>query len=359
MKIAFFTTGMTRGGAERVIATLSNRLVEMGHDVVIVMLKGVRSEYRLDGRVRLVGANLEAGARNAAAAMRFYTRTIRSESPDVVIAFTVKPNLMACVAKQWLGVRTPLVVSERADPFRRNPCLQSACNRLFCAADAVVCQSKIVSRYYEGKVRSVPVACIPNPVDSGCVAERPARERAQYLLSVGRLCDQKRQDLAINALAALKPKFPDLRLEVCGVGPAESDLRSMAVQLKVSQSVRFCGNVRNVMREKADAAVYLMTSDYEGFPNALIEAVASGIPIVTTDFSPGVAHELVQNGANGYVVPAGNAMELAKAVERLLNNPPSEEVLERSAGTARGRFDLDAVAEQWLGACRQVTAKSK
>lgn len=359
MKIAFFTTGMTRGGAERVIATLSNRLVEMDHDVIIVMLKGAKSEYRLSNRVKLIGANLEAGVKNAAAAMRFYTRTIRSENPDVVLAFTVKPNLMACAAKQWFGIKTPLVVSERANPFRRNPYWQLACNRMFCTADRIVCQSKVVSRYYESRIRSVLVVCIPNPVDLECVAERPAQKKIQYLLSVGRLCNQKRQDLAINVLAALKPKFPNLRLEVCGEGSAEKELRSMAVRLNVSHSVIFCGNVSNVMREKADAAVYLMTSDYEGFPNALIEAVASGIPIVTTDFSPGVAHELVQDGINGYVVPSGDTMELAKAVERLLNKPPSEEALKRSAEMARERFDLDAVAEQWLEVCKQAAVKSE
>ena len=357
MRIAFFTTGMTRGGAERVIATVSNRLVNMGHEVLIIMLKGKESEYRLEGRVRLIGANLEAGAKNAVTALKFYKHTVQSEEPDVVIAFTLKPNIMACLAKRCFGVHTPLVVSERADPFRRNLRMQLMCNSLFCAADAMVCQSKVVSYYYEGRLRSVPVTIIPNPVDVACVAERPIWKKGHYLLSVGRLCKQKRQDLAIQALAALKPVYPNLRLEICGVGDVESELRDMAARLGVEERTMFCGNIDNVMRKKVDAAAYLMTSDFEGFPNALIEALASGIPVVTTDFSPGVARELVQEGVNGFVVPPGDAMALADAAKHLLDNPLPAEGVERSADLVRKRFNLETVAEKWLSVCEHTVRK--
>lgn len=359
MKIAFFTTGMTRGGAERVIATVANRLVEMGHDALVIMLKGKESEYWLDDRVKLVGANLEAGAKNALAALKFYKRTVGSENPDVVIAFTLKPNLMACAAKRWFGVRVPLVVSERSNPFKRNLRLQLVCNNLFSVADGMVCQSKTVSCYYEGRVRSVSATVIPNPVDVTCIAESPVvRERGRYLLSVGRLCEQKRQDLAIRAFAALKSAYPDLRLEICGVGDLENELRDLAARLDVSESVLFCGNVNNVMREKADATAYIMTSDFEGFPNALIETLASGIPVVSTDFSPGVVREIVQEGVNGFVVPAGDATALTDATKRLLDAPLSVEELEKSARAVRKRFDLGAVVGQWLEVCERATEKN-
>lgn len=358
MKIAFFTTGMTRGGAERVIAMVSNRLVEMAHEVLIITLKGTESEYVLDTRVKLVCANLDAGVKNAPAALRFYKRTVRSEKPDVVVAFTLKPNLMACVAKRWFGVKTPLVVSERANPFQRSLRIQLACNRLFRAADAMVCQSKVISCYYEGRVPSVQVTVIPNPVDAGCIADNPVSERGHYLLSVGRLCEQKRQDLAIRSFATLKPEYPDLSLEICGVGSAEVELRDLAVRLGVNESVVFCGNVNNVMKKKADAVAYLMTSDFEGFPNALIEALASGIPVVTTDFSPGVARELVQEGTNGFVVPTDDAGSLAEATKRLLEDPPSVEALEKSAHAVRRRFDLATVAKQWLSVCERAIGKN-
>lgn len=357
MKIAFFTTGMTRGGAERVISTLCNHLVEIGHDATIIMLKGRESEYRLDKRVRLVGANLEAGVKNAPAALNFYRRTVRSEKPDVVVAFTLKPNLMACMAKRWFGMHVPLVISERANPFRRSLYWQIMCNNLFSKADAMVCQSKAISCYYEGRVRSVPTAVIPNPVDETCIAKFPARDRRGCLLSVGRLCDQKRQDLAIRALSLLKSTYPDLRLEICGVGNKESELRGLAARLGIAESVSFCGNVNDVMRVKADSSAFLMTSDYEGFPNVLIEALASGIPVVSTDFSPGIAREVVREGENGFVVPAGDEVALADAVNRLFADPLPAESLEKSARVVRRMFNIETVVGQWLMLFDQATGK--
>lgn len=352
MKVVFFTTGMTKGGAERVIATISNRLVEMGHDVVIVILKGTESEYALDGRVQLVSANMSAGVAKAPAAMGFYRRVVREEAPDVVVSFTHKANLMACAAKRFFGVDVPLIISERANPFMRKTSYLVMGNSLFKAADLIVCQSKVISCYYEGRVSATPSVVIPNPVDEECVAAAPALKRGPYLLSAGRLCDQKRQDIAIRALAVLLPAHPDLRLKICGEGDGLPGCKALVEELGIAASVEFCGNVDNVMRACSDAAVYLMTSEFEGFPNALIEAVASGIPVVSTDFSPGVARELVRDGANGYVVSTGDAEAVAWATEKVLREPPSIDVLEDSARLMRERFSLERVAEQWVDACR-------
>ena len=359
MRIAFFTTGMTRGGAERVIATLSNQLVQMGHEALIIMLKGQKSEYRLDEKVKLLSANLDAGMRNAPAAMRFYCRTVRAEHPDVVIAFTLKPNLMTCLAKTALRLKTPLIISERANPFQRRESIKLLFNKLFRVADLNVCQSKVISCYYEGGINAVPSIVIPNPIDEACIADKPSARRGNFIISVGRLCKQKRQDLAIRAFAEIASLHPGLRLKICGEGEAFDHLQILASELDVGGSVDFCGSVNNVMRTYSDAAAYLMTSDFEGFPNALIEAIASGIPVVSTDFSPGVARELVHDGVNGYVVPAGDVLAVKAGLERILANEPDRRRLEQSACAVRERFALDKIAGEWLMACNLVIEGSR
>lgn len=357
MRIAFFTTGMTRGGAERVIATLSNHLVKSGHEASIIMLKGEVSGYPLDGRVDLRSAKLGPGVQNAFAAMRFFRHSVLDIAPDVVVAFTQRSNLMACVAKRFLGLSLPLVISERSNPFQRGRKQQLASNVLFTSADEIVCQSGVVSQYYKSHVTGVPVEVIPNPLDESCIADRPATEREAFLLSVGRLCKQKRHDLAIRALAHLNADYPSLRLKICGEGPDLEKLRQLAGALGVAENVEFCGNVPNVMRSNAGATAYLMTSDYEGFPNALIEAVSSGIPTVSTDFSPGLARELVNEGKNGFVVSVGDDEAIASAIRRLLETPLAEEELEKSAKIARDRFDLDCVTGKWLATFARVMEK--
>lgn len=356
MKVVFFTTGMTRGGAERVIATIANRLVDIGHEVVIVILKGHESEYYLDGRVRLVSAELEPGVKNALSALRFYKRTIRRECPDVVVALTLKANLMACLAKVVSGVKVPLIVSERANPFVRKFFSQVLCNILFKVADIVVCQSQVVGLYYEARLGFTPVSVIANPVDEKCVAEQPSQNRGCYVLSVGRLsCLQKRQDIAIRAFAQVALSRPDLRLKICGIGDGLSELMALTNALAIADVVDFEGNVENVMRIHADASAYLMSSDFEGFPNALIEATASGIPTVTTDFSPsGIAQELVKDSYNGFVVPTGDDSAMADALERILEGEIREECLLESAKTIKEKFSLNQISKEWLVTCERA-----
>lgn len=354
MKCLFFTSGMTRGGAEHVIATLSNYMVATGHSVTILMIKGKDSEYDLDSRVELISAGLQPGLKNGLKALSFYSKTVDDLNPDAVISFTTKPNEIACAARLLGKARATLIISERADPFNRNKITQRICNALFRQADLCVCQSRQVERYYDGRVGSCLLTVIENPLDISSVADRAATARAPFVFTAGRLAPDKRHDLTIKAFSMVTENYPNLRLKICGAGDLSDELKGLAASVPNGDRIDFVGSIPKVAKTNALASAFLFSSDSEGFPNALIEAVASGIPVVTTNFSPGTASEVVKDGVNGYIVPCGDAASMAESLARLIDDPPARSWLVDAADTAKARFATDFVVGQWIAAIQAM-----
>jgi len=347
-KIMFFTTGMTAGGAERVIATLANALDARGFDVVIAMIKGQESAYDLAPGVLLRSANLSPGLENVASAIGFYRGLIRVESPDVIASLSTKSDIIALVSKLLFHTRGKLIVSDRADPYTRNRRMQLACNFLYRWADALVCQSRSVADYYHRKCKRARVTVIPNPLNTDSITEPLRGARSPLVISVGRLSQQKNHRLAIGAFAQLRQSFPDLAMKIFGSGPLQQELAELITREGLEGVVTLEGVIPDVVRQNADAALFLFTSTHEGYPNALMEAAASGIPAVTTDFSPGTAREIIDDGINGYIVPSGNQQAVAEAAGKVLSGELQPDAVNEAAAGVRERHRTDRIVDAWL-----------
>lgn len=348
LKIVFFITGMSAGGAERVVATLANALVARGLSVTVAILKGRESAYELDRRVKLVSANLSPGVKNLAKAISFYCRLITQERPNIVASFSTKSDLIALLSKLLFRTTGKLIVSDRADPNSRNRGMQLACNLFYPTADALVCQSESVGNYYQKKVAHHKIFVIANPLGEESIGNPGPKRRRPLVLSVGRLTKQKNQFLAIAAFSRLKRNFPGLKMKIFGSGPLEDDLLGMIQSADLEDDVSLEGIESNVIRKNQDASLFLFTSDYEGYPNALLEAAATGIPIVTTDFSPGTAHEIVTSGVNGYVVETGNKDAIVEASHKILCGELDVLELSATASHVRQRHGTEAILDAWL-----------
>lgn len=351
-KVIFFTTGMTAGGAERVIATLANALASRGCDVVIAMVKGEESAYELAPDVRLVSANLAPGLRNLPKAIAFYRNLIRREAPDVVASLSTKSDIIALLAKVLLRIPVRLVVSERADPYTRSRSMQLACNVLYRWSDALVCQSRSVAGYYRRRCRGARPVVIVNPLNLDSVGEAHSGQRAPTVISVGRLSEQKNHRLAIAAFKRIRATHPDLTFKIFGEGPLEVELAELIRAEGLEDSVQLEGVVSNVARKYANASLFLFTSAREGYPNALLEAAATGIPAVTTDFSPGTAHEIIEAEVNGYVVPVGDLNAVVGAAHKALSGELRSEELRAAAERIRDDHQVERVMSSWLAVLR-------
>lgn len=317
---------MGNGGAERVMATIANNLCEE-NEVEIVTMTDAESFYALDERVKITGLSQNVNRKNkitllcsmAVGGLKTFfalKKKIKEEKPDVLLSFLQSANMMAILLKM-MGGKFRLVVSERCDPAERGFGNRFFEKHFYCKADVTVCQSKKVMEFFREKHRA-KMTVIPNPIAADAIPPRFEGERKHTVVGVGRLSNQKNFAMLIRAFAALPERFSDYTLEIYGGGPLEDSLRSLIEELGLSDRATLMGVKKNVMHYISDRALYVMSSDYEGFPNALAEAMATGLPVISTDFSTGVAKDIVK-AENGMVVPVRDEAALLSAMEAMLS----------------------------------------
>lgn len=311
------------GGAGKMIVYLANHFSKIGYDVVIYVEEQMGKHYEMEPGVRVY--------QETEFFKNYYTRhfrqifqlrrRVKEINPDLVISFQTNQNALSVLATR--GRNIPVIVSERGDPYQYHDIVAKLKTRVINKAEGGVFQTKKAMQYYgeELQQRSV-VIYNPNTVTG---IERPEK-RNNEIAFVGRFdIHQKRQDLAIEAFKIVAEAVPDVKLAFYGAGKEQEIIKKQACDLGIEDRVLFKGLVKDVPNAIKDSRLFLMTSDFEGMPNALIEAMACGLPCVSTDCSPGGASELIQSGENGIVVPCGDAKAIAAAIVRLLNNKEEAE----------------------------------
>ncbi len=368
MRCLFFITGMTMGGAERVMATIANEFVERGHEVTILTPKNTDSAYRLDDRVLIMGMHDQnskltgkmKAVLNPLRLFRRYLRVLKEYRPDIVLSFLTKTNLLAVIAKIFFQRNIPVIISERADPNgkTRSNTLKKLNRILAPKADCIVCQSSRVADYYSALSSKAEIRVIPNPINTECIALNEPENRRNTIVGVGRLAKEKNFDLLLEAFAEIREEFPDHTLEIYGSGGEKEFLENKITALGLEKRAFLMGNRSNVMHVIYDCSLYVMSSDFEGFPNALIEAMASGLPVISTDFPTGIARELITDGENGYVVPVGDKQALADKMRLILTDQKLQQKLSQNARKIAEVLDKNTIIDHWETLFQKYTVKT-
>ena len=338
---------MGSGGAERVMATIANNLCREC-DIHIVTITDTESFYALDERVRITGLGQKLSRRNkmykvfsaafgGVKALFSLMNVVKKEKTDVLVAFLGPASFLA-IALKVFGAKCRVIVSERCDPTTRGGLYRFFQKLMFPKADVIVCQSEKVVEFFKEKHRRKTVV-IPNPIAASAIPPRFEGERRHVVVGVGRLDPQKNFEMLIKAFAALPEKFSDYTLEIYGGGPLEKELQGLIDEFGISQRAKLMGVKKNVMHYISNVALYVMSSNYEGFPNALVEAMATGLPVISTNFPTGVAEDIVKDG-NGIVVPVGDEKALVSAMQRILSEEDKWEKM-----SIENRKLLDVLAE--------------
>jgi glycosyltransferase involved in cell wall biosynthesis len=270
---------------------------------------------------------------------------IKENKYDVAVAFLSPSQLRLALACQ--GTKTKLLFSQRGDPYhssQRKGLLNTITNKAFLFADYYVFQTIGARDYYGSRIRDRSTI-IPNPV----VKIRANTEqiiRDKRIVNVARLdIYQKRQDLLIQAFLESKLAEKDYTLHFYGDGPDEDKLRLKA---EYDKSIIFHGAIHNVIDEIKTASMFVLTSDFEGIPNALIEAMEIGIPCISTKCSPGGAELLINHMYNGLLVDCGDVEGILTAMIMYADNPAlASEMGERAKGIT-DVFSEDKIMPMWL-----------
>jgi len=362
MKIAIVIHSMEGGGAERVTATLANAWAGHGHDVTIITFAPRTLDlYVLDPSVGRVSLDVAGGSSTVWSAIACnlgrvlkLRREIDRAQPDVILAMMAISGVTTGLATRGMGI--PVVAAERSYPPRLP--LGRAWEMLrrwtYPRLAAVVSQTSECAKWVAENCPGSRSRVIPNPVPWPLTHGRPllspasvVREGRPLLLAAGRLSSEKGFHRLITAFARLERRFPDWDLAIIGDGPERSALLDLAGRLGLNGRIFLPGRVGNVQDWYERAALFVLSSEFEGFPNVLVEAMACGCPAVSFDCDAG-PRDIVRPGVDGLLVPPKDgAPALADALASLMSDEPLRRAMGERARAVRERFSMDSIVRQW------------
>lgn len=320
MKIIFYVESLTRGGAERVVANLANKFSEEGNSVIVITDSKSDSEYSLGRQVTrfildnkrfkfLISKNVER--------LKNIKNIVKKEKPYVVISFLGGPNLRNMIACGKLPVKT--LISVRNDPNKEYPNFikRSLAKFLFRRADGIVFQTEDAKKWFPDAIQNKSTI-IYNQVDNTFFKTNYEGKRHD-IVSVGRLETQKNQELLIRAFSHIADKI-DEDLIIYGEGHLRAELEQLIKNLHMENRILLSGVVDNVAEKIKSAKLFVLSSDFEGAPNALMEAMAVGLPCISTDCPCGGPKMLFNDSTAGVLVPVGDEKSLADAMLNLLSD---------------------------------------
>lgn len=355
-KIMFFIGSMGKGGAERVVANLANDYAEKGWKVEIIMLLTDIQRYPLHPGIRLIPLchNNRSRIQQVPMWLRGIRSLIKRSNPAVVVAFAARIN--ALVLLSCMGLKKKIIVSERNDPKKdgRTWFIKVAVRILYPFAHTIIFQTTRAMSYFPKSIQKKG-KIIANPIYVNALQSTKPKKK---IVSVGRLSAQKNHKLLIEAFYQLHRKYPEFTLTIYGEGELRDDLEKQIKSAGLTDSVFLPGICDNIHEEISDACMFVLSSDYEGLSNALLEAMMMGIPCISTDCAG--SEEYIDHGVNGWLSPKGNADELCKAMETLI----LDEALKKELGR-NGRKSVEqicrreAVFAQWNAITDEIITKTE
>lgn len=348
MKLTFVTSTLHAGGAERVISLLANSFCQKGYEVEIVCINKHLVFYPIDEKVKVWFAEDEVKSLSILKKMMWLRKHINSEKPDVVIAFMLE---VYCVTlASLIGVSVPVISSERIDPHFFGRAKGLLRWLLLRRTTHLVVQTVRIKDFYSAKLQS-RTTIIPNPVTDKVFSLTPTLKQKR-IIAVGRLAYQKNYPMMFRAFAKVHHDFPDWQLVVYGNGPQKEEIRGVIERLGMEGHIILAGKSDHVVEEMNKSSLFVMSSDYEGMSNALLEAVCVGLPVISTDVSG--AKDLITDGVNGYIVPVGNERALTLALSLMLSSPEKMDEMGRQSKALAPRFREEQIVGQWEELIKKV-----
>lgn len=344
-RIVFFIGTLGNGGAERVVSILTRQYITMGIPVGIVLYYDSEPFYDIHPDVKITYIERETKSKNLLKNM-IWLRRYFIQNADVVVSFLAQFNMIALAASFATGI--PVVVADRNDPrhMPKQAPVRIARNWLYHLADVVVVQTQHNQDYF---AKSLQKKCriIYNPIDLREQKGLALRtEKKHRIVSAARLMKQKNQLMLIDAFAQVKKDHPDYTLTIYGEGPFRDELEKRIGELGIGESVALPGKVQNIFDCIADAELFVLSSNFEGMPNALIEAMCLGLPVISTKVSG--ATDLIEHGKNGLLADVGDTKQLAECMKQMLTDPELRQNCAQNALELNERLHVDSIVRQWL-----------
>lgn len=344
MKCLLHISVISGGGAERVLCQLSNYLVKTS-EVILLISHKTQNEYELDGRIRKMYIEDEIENHSIINQIKYIRNLIRKECPDICISFLPEPNFRLLLSS--IGLKTKTLISVRNDPEKEysSSIYKGLANILYPIADGIVFQTKSAKEWFSKKIQHKS-RIIMNQVASDFFSTKHSSE--EYFIATGRLNSQKNYYLMIEAFSKIIQKYPKEELRVYGEGELKKELEIYIKNLKADENVMLMGRTDNIAEVLSHAKGFLLSSDFEGMPNGLLEAFAVGVPCISTDCPCGGPQTIIKNGFNGLLTPVNDSEKFYCAILEVIENPDKRKQMAKNAKIKAEEFSPEKVFGDWM-----------
>ncbi len=365
-RAVFVFRNLGTGGAQKIEAFVANALCNSGYDVIAINMASSKCTVNLDNRIKVVNVTYDFVELCHNKIQRLYNKliylyklrkAILAQKPDVVCAFLSDVVRITVLALK--GTAIPIIGSERGDPNVFSSKQFHAYRKAYIHCKYAVFQLDNVMQMYNlpdfVNQKVIPNPCIPRTSNKSDKTSEPSEH---IILSAGRLAEQKRFDLLIDAFNLVYQKHPEYQLHIYGSGPLEAKLYNQIQSTSASSSIRLAGDVEDVFAVASNSDFFVLSSDFEGVPNVILEAMYAGIPVIATDCSPGGASYLLENGECGIIVPKNDKLKLAEAINNYIECPSLREQHIIKSLKSIKKYEPHKIEKMWIDIFNSVLEES-
>ena len=336
------------------LLTLAQKLNTDTETEVVIMTDTVDDlEYELPDGLKRVNLKDRMEKNTALSRLCAIRACVKEEKPDSFVAFMLSSAIRAVIATLFSGFK--VIAAVRSNPYDD---YSIGLNRkillvTMSLAEKIVCQTEYQVEFFPKRMQKKCVV-ISNPIFSEFVIKakelsetKTEKNKRKRIVATGRLYDYKNHKLLIEAFSGIAKEYPDMEVVIYGEGPYRKELENTIVGLNLSDRVFLPGDSENVAEDIADAFIYVLPSDTEGLPNALMEAMALGLPVISTDCPCGGPKSLIRDGENGLLTPVGDVLAMRESLRRLITDDDLRMSISKKAKDILISNDADYITDQW------------
>lgn len=344
-KIVIVAQGLNGGGAERVSSILANYLYDKGYEVMFIGVYNDIKKYYLNSSIRLefIHTKFKSNFIRLVDRNIKVLKLIKKYGPDIIISFVTNEVLLS-------QLFFPVIHTLRNDPNKNeSSIIESLLRKIaYSSAHTVVFQTRSAMQLFSKKIKQKGVV-IYNPLDLNSLPSYNFNNNNKTFITASRLCEQKNIKLLINSFYEFHKSFPEFNLNIYGEGPLYDELNDLIISLGSCDYISLCDFTNDIHTIMKESYAFVLSSDYEGLSNSMLEALCIGIPCIVTDSSPGGAREFIIDGQNGFLTPVNNKEEMVSKMLMLVNNRDYllRSFYKKNAKT-REMVNLDNVCNQWI-----------
>lgn len=357
MKIDFYISSLSGGGAEKVLVTLAEEFADKNNETSIYSLECRPQFYSVSPNVTVEKITDDGQPKGIFKEFISIRKRLAKRNADVAVSFLSRCNLLVLASSVFR--RQKIIVCDRNNPIKEHSMrvFRLSC-QLYRLASAIIVQTQQIKSFYPSYLQD-KIFVLENPLDVEKLTGECKNEEVvpqNTIISIGRLEPQKDFATLIKAFSQLADKYEDWQVKIFGKGEQLKELQSLIDELNLSDRIQLCGRTETPFLELCKSKVFVLSSNYEGFPNALCEGMLAGLACVSSDCVSG-PRELINDGENGFLFPVGDADALAEKLDTLLSSQELRCDLGNKAKDSVKRLELSTICDKWYEILKKVSDK--